>query len=282
MTHIKKITIQIILSSLWFVGMAMVYKYPFIQYQFIDSHFKRVASSIEQHFGQRTFYFDVLFDQLKILLIPALGSLIYFTVIFFKKKTNRYMILLSVFFVPWFVFLNLTKTKIAWYIYPILPQFAFLSVYPFLFLKKRPIFLFFTALCILLVFFSTITPISTLLTNSFSRLEDHHLIAQDAKKNKCNNLYVLVGETTRSSYKTLKSMNLVISTTTWWGNHPSIAYYADTKTTYLYDVKEAINTLSQLKNNSCMIIEKKDLSVFSYIKNPPIMSVNNNTYLLFK
>ena len=101
-----------------------------------------------------------------------------------------------------------------------------------------------------------VTPINSLLTQSFSNLEDHQLIAMDAKKNNCSKLYVLVGSDTRSSYKTLKSMDLVISTTTWWGNHPSIAYYADINTTYLYDVKQAINKLKQLKDNNCAIIEK--------------------------
>jgi len=277
---LKKIALQIVLSSLWFIGMIVVYKYPFIQYQFIDSHFKRVASSIEQHFGQRTFYFDVLIDQLKILLLPALGSSIYFAFLFFQKKSNKFMILLSVFFVPWFIFLNLTKTKIAWYIYPILPQFAFLSVYPLVFLKKKTFLIFIASLCMLCIFFITVTPMASLLTNSFSQMEDHQLIALDAKKTGCKKLYVLVGDSTRTSYTTLKSMNLVISTTTWWGNHPSIAYYADTKTVYLYTTSDAVNKLNNLPKNECLIVEKNDRKI---LLTPLTLHVAENpTYLLLQ
>ena len=172
------------------------------------------------------------------------------------------MTLLAVFFVPWFVFLNLTKTKIEWYIYPVLPQFALLAVYPLVLLRKKAILLVFAGILVGAFYFMFVTPINSLLTQSFSNLEDHQLIAMDAKKNNCSKLYVLVGSDTRSSYKTLKSMDLVISTTTWWGNHPSIAYYADINTTYLYDVKQAINKLKQLKDNNCAIIEKNDLLFF--------------------
>lgn len=279
--HIKKITLQILLCSLWFMGMTIVYKYPFIQYQFIDSHFKRVTASIEQHFGQRTFYVDILVDQFKFLLIPAFGSLSYLAFVFFKKKADKLTVLLSVFFVPWFIFLNLTKTKIAWYIYPVLPQFAFLSVYPLIFLKKKPVLVFSAALFMLLIFFFAITPMPTLLANSFSKMEDHHLIALDAKKNSCKELFVLVGDSTRTSYATLKSMNLVISTTTWWGSHPSIAYYADTKTTYLYTIQEALQKIAHMNKSDCIIFEKNDESKLSIVDKFE-KQATNNTYFLFQ
>ena len=281
-SRLKHLGIQVGISSIWFLGMLLVYRYDFIQYHFIDSHLKRVTASIEQHFGQRTFYVTVLIDQFKLLLIPAFLSIGYLTYSFFKNKKERYMTLLAVFFVPWFVFLNLTKTKIEWYIYPVLPQFALLATYPLTFFRKKTIVLICATIVMGIFYFMTVTPINSLLTQPFSTLEDHQLIAMDAKKNNCSKLYVLVGSDTRSSYKTLKSMDLVISTTTWWGNHPSIAYYADINTTYLYDVKQAINKLKQLKDNNCAIIEKNDLPLFFYIKLPPIIPVNNNTYLLFK
>ena len=101
----------------------------------------------------------------------------------------------------------------------------------------------------------------------------------DAKKNNCTKLFVLVGDDTRSSYDTLKSMNLVISTTTWWGNHPSIAYYSDTKTSFLYSVKEADTRLERLKKQECFIAEKNDLPQLT-TEIPRIAS--NQTYLLLQ
>lgn len=279
-SHLKRLGVQIGISSIWFIGMLLVYRYDFIQYHFIDSHFKRVTSSIEQHFGQRTFYIVVLIDQLKLLLIPAFLSIGYLTYSFFKEKSKRYLTLLAVFFVPWFVFLNLTKTKIEWYIYPVLPQFALLASYPLILLRKKTILLIITGILVGVFYFMYVTPIKSLLTQSFSNLEDHQLIAMSAKKNKCSRLFVLVGEDTRSSYKTLKSMDLVISTTTWWGNHPSIAYYADINTTYLYTTDEAISRLRMLNKYECMIWEKKDEILIT--EKTAYQISENKTYLLLQ
>lgn len=279
-SHIKRLGIQIGISCIWFVGMLIVYKYDFIQYHFIDSHFKRVTASIEQHFGQRTFYITVLIDQLKLLLVPAIFSLGYLAYSFFKKKTGRYLVFLTMFFVPWFVFLNLTKTKIEWYIYPVLAQFALLAVYPLILLRRKKIILIVVSIILAIYYFYAITPINSLLTQPFSTLEDHQRIAMDAKRNKCSGLFVLVGDSTRTSYATLKSMDLVISTTTWWGNHPSIAYYSDTKTSYLYSTTELISRLNSLRQNECIILEKNDKQLVPIQMASQISE--NPTYLLLQ
>jgi len=278
-SQLKRLGMQVGISSIWFLGMLLVYRYDFIRYHFIDSHFKRVTASIEQHFGQRTFYVMVLIDQFKLFLVPILFSLGYLTYYFIKERSKRYLTLLAVFFVPWFMFLNLTKTKIEWYLYPVLPQFALLSTYPLTLFRKKTMLLVFTGILMGGFYFSAVTPINSLLTQSFSNLEDHQLIAMDAKKNNCTKLFVLVGDDTRSSYDTLKSMNLVISTTTWWGNHPSIAYYSDTKTSFLYSVKEADTRLERLKKQECFIAEKNDLPQLT-TEIPRIAS--NQTYLLLQ
>lgn len=280
LSRLKHLGIQIGASGIWFIGMLLVYRYDFIQYHFIDSHFKRVTASIEQHFGQRTFYVTVLIDQFKLLLIPAFLSIGYLAYTFIKAKSKRYMTLLAVFFVPWFAFLNLTKTKIEWYIYPVLPQFALLATYPLIILRKKTIPLIFVAVLFGVFYFVTVAPINSLLTQSFSNLEDHQLIAMDSKKNRCSKLFVLVGNDTRTSYKTLKSMDLVISTTTWWGNHPSIAYYADVNTTYLYTVDDAVNRLKILQRNECMIWEKNDEKFIT--EKTAYQISENKTYVLLK
>lgn len=277
----QHVFIQVGVATIWFISMYAVYKYPFIQYQIIDSHFKRVTSSIEQHFGHKTFYLTVLIDQLKVLLIPASFSCLYLLVKILKKKTNALIHFLGLIFVPWFLFLNLTKTKIEWYTYPVLPQFTLLAVYPVTFIKNKVLKIVFIV-SILLIFFLKITPTKALLTQPFSKLEDHQRIAIDAKKNGCTSIQVLVNDETRSSYKTLKSMNLVISTTTWWGNHPSIAYYSSAKTEFIYDEFEAIRKYKMLKPSSCMVMEKKDAVLFPKKKYIPIIPTANKTYFLYK
>lgn len=278
----KKIAVQIAASSVWFIIMLALYKYPFIQYQFIDSHFKRVASSIEQHFGQRTFYITVLADQFRLLLVPAVASAAYLAFKFFKKRKEDYPVFLGLLFLPWFVFLNLTKTKIAWYIYPVLPQFALLAAYPVALFRKNAALRFGLFAVVAGLFFFATTPLASLLTQPFSTWEDHQRIALAAHKAGCAGLKVLVGNDTRTSYATLKSMDLVISTTKWWGNHPSIAYYADTPTTYLYEIGEARSYAAAAPANGCLVMEKNDEALVPPGARMEPVAAANKTYLLFK
>jgi len=256
------IAIQMGLSLIWFIWMYAQFKSEFIQYHFLDSHLKRVTTSIEQHFGQRTFYIDIIVTQFKWFLVPVVVSTMLGLYDFLIKK--KYEAFFALLFIPWFLFLNLTKTKIAWYIYPVLPQFAFLTVY---WLRAIPVDWMRAGIAgvILFLFFQFNTPINAYLTTDYSKWEDYQLVAQDAKTVGCVHLDVLVNPTTRESYATLKSMDLVIRTTTWWGDHPSIAYYADMPTEYAYTTEELITRFTDRPQNSCfMLMTNDDVDVSSF------------------
>ncbi len=261
--------------------MYIVFGNEFIKNHFLESHFKRVTASIEQHFGQRTFYLDILIDQLKILIVPSIISIFYLTYIFFKKEKHKEHAFLSLFFVPWFMFLNLTKTKIAWYIYPVLPQFAYLTSYPLLFVRKKLLYTTIYAGIITILLFTFIYPVNTIWKSTFSQWEDHQLIAKQANKFICKVVFVLVGDNTRSSYETLKAMDLVITTTTWWGNHPSIAYYTDVKTYFLYSLKELEQLMEVADRRECFIVEKNDVTKLKMEKTISQIA-DNNTYILLR
>jgi len=264
---------QIAVASLWFIWMYIQYKDAFIQYHIIDSHFKRVTASIEQHFGQRTFYIDIIIEQFKWFLVPIILSSFVLTYEFFKNKRKEAFFALI--FIPWFIFLNLTKTKIAWYIYPVLPQFAFLIVYLIRYIPEDWMKVG-VACAVLFFFFKTITPINSFMTTNYSTWDGHQRIAQDAKTVGCTDVSVLVSETTRTSYKTLKSMDLVIHTTTWWGDHPSIAYYADMPTQYYYTIPEFEGSLTKAGVTSCFITEIGDWNLKWELR---LLSKNSKYYL---
>ncbi|MFH0772922.1 MAG: glycosyltransferase family 39 protein [bacterium] len=255
-SYIQTLVAHLFIASLWFIWAYITYRQEFIQYHFLDNQFKRITSSIEQHFGQRTFYIDLLVEQMKYAVVPALISIAVLTFIFIKNKSkDAYFSLL---FIPWFLFLNLTKTKIAWYLYPVFPQFVYLAVYGVCFIKK--IWVQGVVACILLFIFfrffgySLTAPLIT----HYSQWESHIKIALDAKKNDCKDLVILVSENTRTSYATLLSMDLVIHTTTWWGDHPSMAYYADMPTHYYYSVDEFEKQILPGSPTRCFITEIAD------------------------
>ena len=246
---------QLVIALLWFAWMYYRFGYAFIQYHIIDSHFKRVTASIEQHFGQRTFYIDVIIAQIRWLLIPAiLSSCVLAYEFLFKKKREAFF---SLILLPWFIFLNLTKTKIEWYIYPVIPQFVYLSMYPVKYIKKwwaqGALFV-----LILVAFFYSMAPLNAFVTANYSPLEDHQRIAMEAHTVGCTKLFILVSKDTRTSYTTLASMDLVIHTTTWWGDHPSMAYYADAKTQYIYSTNEMENLITLAQPKTCFIETQGD------------------------
>jgi hypothetical protein len=259
---LQTMAIQVLISTVWFIWMYAQFRNDFVQYHIVDSHFKRVTASIEQHFGQRTYYLDIAVAQFRWFLLLVGGSLIAAAYEFFyKRRKNAFF---AVLFFPWFIFLNLTKTKIAWYMYPVFPQLALLCAYPLRFIQNNWLKVG-MGLALLVLFFRYISPINSFLTTDYSKWEDYQRIAQDAKTVGCMSLDVLVDTTTRTSYATLKSMDLVIHTTTWWGNHPSIAYYSDIPTEYAYTVDELNTRLAKRTQNSCFMIKTdEDIDVSAY------------------
>jgi 4-amino-4-deoxy-L-arabinose transferase-like glycosyltransferase len=296
---------QVVLLSLWYLLMFIVFGKEFYTAHIIESHFKRVTASIESHFGQRLFYVTLLFEQLGVLIYPMITGLLlilfnllrslkslgqHFTsptpsqgrsptadVLKSKRQTSllhptshilhpsSHPSLLTtsyylLFFVPWFVFLNLTKTKIAWYLYPALPQFFFLAFYPLIIIKKPQwislgVTLFLTFFLIRNALFK-----NNLLTTFYSQNDPHIQITQIAAR-KCQNLIVLVPDYTRNTYATLKKLNLVISTTNWWGEHPSMVYYFNNQPLFFsYSAQEFSQKIEQFQ---CSIVDQKDIKLSS-------------------
>ena len=251
---------QVLLLSIWYVIMYFFYGNAFIQAHFIESHFKRVTASIESHFGKRTFYIDLLIEEFSVfmaLVIAGFGLLI-------KKNWKKFgeaTFLLSVFFVPWFIFLNLTKTKIAWYYYPTIPQFAYLAAFSLLFFREKFKKVYLVAIIIFVVLLSIKIEKANIFGSYYSNFEPHYYMALYAKKNCSNTLHVVIDKDTRTAHDTLAKLNLLISTSTWWGNHASIVYYYDGLVDFIYDEKKIPNVLSSLAKGQCVVMNQTDTTV---------------------
>jgi 4-amino-4-deoxy-L-arabinose transferase-like glycosyltransferase len=250
-----KMFIQALILFSWHIFMTINFGGQFLYQHFYESHFKRVTASIESHFGQRTFYIDLLPMQFGASIWYSILGFIILGWQFFRKKISSNETLNSLFFFPWFLFLNLTKTKIFWYAHPYIGQFAFLIVYPITLLKRLGLFYYtiiFTSL-ILIINYSFIK--NTVLDDFYSSKGAHHEVAVFAK-NKCSKLNVLIPPDGRTAYTTLKEMNLLISTSHLWGNHPSMVYYYEKPVRFLYYLNEANSILSSEKG--CIVLSKED------------------------
>ncbi len=250
------IILQMTILMFWYVYMIFAYGNNFIYAHFLESHLKRVTASIESHFGKRTFYLDLLFNQLDPIGYIFIGSFFLLFWDYYKKRDDK-KILYSFFFVPWFLFLNLTKTKITWYIYHTLPQFAFLSVYPLKYLKNKKIVYYGSALIVFTFVIYKNFDNNLFLKSHYSSYDQNYQLAVFAKNN-CQKLSVLIDPDSRKTHDTLQGMNLLISTSEWWGNHPSYVYYFGKSLVFNYNKGSLKNSLTSFKPEECLAIDKND------------------------
>ena len=248
---IKKILLQTFILSLWYIFMLIIFGKAFFWQHIIESHFRRVTSSIEFHFGQRTFYIT--------LALVQMGYFFYFAIInFLKNKVSSETLFTTFFLLPWFIFLNLTKTKIFWYFYPAIPLFAHLSVVWIKQIKIKPLMIFFGFLLTGLLFYQSFIK-QNVLAITYSKPESYYYLSLSAKNN-CQSLDLLINKTSRESFATLDKLGLLITTTKWWGDHPSMVYYFGKKINFYYDL-EAFN--KSFQNKGCFVIDKNDANYLS-------------------
>jgi len=249
---IKKILLQAFILSLWYVVMLIIFGKAFFWQHIIESHFRRVTSSIEFHFGQRTFYITLALEQMGYFFYLAIIGGIITLVNFFKNKISSKVVFLSFYLLPWFIFLNLTKTKIFWYLYPAIPQFAFLAVVWIKQINKKSLKIFFGLLLIIALFYQSIK--QNVLAIVYSKPETYYNLSLYAK-NSCQSLNVLINKTSRESFDVLDKLGLLITTTKWWGDHPSMVYYFGKKINFYYDTE---NFNKSFQNKGCFVIDKGD------------------------
>ncbi|MBI3620492.1 glycosyltransferase family 39 protein [Candidatus Roizmanbacteria bacterium] len=258
LSKLKPLLWQVLILAAWYLAMTAIFRGNFIKYHFFDSHFKRVTASIESHFGKRTFYLDLLFSQMGWILILTPVSLLFIVKKCLKTK-NIGQLAFSLFFVPWFIFLNLTKTKIAWYLYPLFPQFAYLGISFLEFIKKnRPLYTVLIILIVVILFYQNIIK-TPFFKGSYSGIESNIEMARYAAS-RCKQLEVLIDPDTRKTHAVLKSMNLLISTSEWWGNHPSIVYYSGRHVDFIYNPLSVASLAKNVPFLSCFVFYKGDSS----------------------
>jgi hypothetical protein len=147
----------------------------------------------------------------------------------------------------------------------VIAQFVFLGIYLMQKIKKYWL--------ISLVVFLIITGIvlknnflnGTFMNTHYSSYDEYYRLAIYAKSS-CRDVNILVDSGSRETHDTLKKMNLLIGTSEWWGNHPSIVYYSDKKVNFFYEVPQFDYSLRKSNYGECFDISKNDLSLFPQIK----------------
>lgn len=256
---LKKVGVQVGVALSWFGAMLLIFKEQFWKLHIIESHFRRVTSSIEFHYGQRTFYIDLAREQLGLLFWVALVGLIIVLIKYFKKEKQLFY---SLFLLPWFVFLNLTKTKIFWYFFAAIPQFGFLAAVPALLFAKSKRFYYVVLAIILGVFIYQSFIQTNVLATVYSKPEPYYELSLYARST-CSDMTVLMDKQTRDSFSDLDRQGLLITTTKWWGSHPSMVYYFEKHIDFIYDESEMVDKSIGLGSGSCVVVDLSDKELFA-------------------
>ncbi|PJC80009.1 hypothetical protein CO008_03210, partial [Candidatus Roizmanbacteria bacterium CG_4_8_14_3_um_filter_36_12] len=122
---------------------------------------------------------------------------------------------------------------------------------------------------------------SEFFTTHYSQPDKHYQLAIYAK-NQCNRLGFLIPNNTRNTYSTLKNMNLVIQTTRWWGDHPSIVYYFGKKVDFIYDLNELKDYLNNIPTDNCIAFYNNDVKLISTINKLNLLQSFDNIQLYKK
>ncbi len=254
-----QIAIQVSILSLWFVAMFALYGSEFFTTHIVESHLRRVTSSIEFHFGERLYYINLAREQLGIFFWLSLVGLVAAIHKYFNREKELFK---SFYLLPWFLFLNLTKTKIFWYFFAAVPQFGFLAILPLTYLKKgkKLYHLALILITTILIYQSFIK--QKVFATVYSKQEPYLELSLYAKE-RCRSLYVLQDAQTRSSFAELEDLGLLISTTKWWGSHPSMVYYFGRTIYFLYSEIELENENKNIAIGDCLAINNEDKALIT-------------------
>ncbi len=275
----QHIAFQICLMLLWYLIMFVVYGKAFFIQHVYESHMKRVTASIETHFGRREYYITLLYEYFGVLSFLSVGGVCVIAWQWYKKQIKNNELLYALYLLPWFLFLNVTKTKIFWYSHPYIPQFAFLILYPLILVKKLPFRLYgilITALSLTVLWHYLYK--EHIYTVQYATRESHHDLAEYAAT-RCNKLSMLMNSTERKKISDLESMDLTITTTTWWGQHPSMVYYFGKKIDFIYRLDEFSALLQKSPSNECLTITDEDKDKISKLKNLVLLKQFGTVYL---
>lgn len=275
---LMRISLQVGILSIWYFVNLFVFGQKFLIQHVVETHFRRVTASLEFHFGKKTYYLDLIREQTGPVLWISIIGFIMLIRNFIKKHLNLESVFFALFLLPWFIFLNLTKTKIFWYLYPSLPQFAFLAVYSILVLRKFKIVYIGGLIIVIQILLNANFIKKNFFTQYYSSFEPHYYLSVFAK-DKCKNLSVVVDPSTRQAFATLASMNLLITTSKWWGNHPSIVYYFQKPVDFIYEENEAKQKITSFKSNQCVVFDKSDLVLTHQFSNLKLLNKFDSLYL---
>ncbi|MFO0703177.1 MAG: hypothetical protein U0525_00415 [Patescibacteria group bacterium] len=269
-------TLLITLSSLWHIYMIIVYKQDFIKSHFLDHMVSRVTRPIELHFGDKWFYISKLFEVTNIILVLSVVGVVIFTIITIRKRLRneslpkdiRGYLFLFALPITYLALLTISKSKLHWYITPIIP---FISIWTVVSIdqilrassKNQSLIIRIGTIgldiFVLVLFGLSVTHIQA----DWYTPTDKTIIGICIGKNKQNakNITYVVLPQERKDANVIEAANLQIGSSFIYGSAPAFVYYSDLPVDFVYRESEIMKSAT---NSDILVISKEDL------KNPVI------------
>lgn len=270
------ISLMIFLITPWHILAWLKYRQDFLQIYFWENIIQRSRYPIEFHYGGRLFYINQLLKEFFPWWLAGLSFP------FWKKiRFNQLILLLLGLIIIPFSAITQVKTKISWYVMPILPFLSLFLAYNIeLIIKKANFFIFTLTIFVLLITDSLVNISKQSAWWQGKKTPSYrNQAAIAAKKLPEKNLYYLVAKSERLAKALLdQSPNLQIRSTFIYGGNPCAVYYSEKKVHYYYSTEEFIKQLK--KKNRLFMIENGDLKIIEGFSIKKIYQ--NPEFTLFK
>ena len=253
----------LIVPSLWYLWHFMQYGNYFLRIHLVDQIVKRAAVPIELHMGNKWYYTELLIKNLHVFLIVLGVSYIWMLWDVFdlgklwknplnllkkaqqvqqSKNFSMFLILFSA--LPFFVFLNLAKSKISWYLATIMPLFTLVLPYVYLKIRSRNVrYIFF--ILIVAYFMYRFVPATFALRVSNVQPANHVKVALCLRERPEQTISVLEPEQERKNRNYLEASHQQTETSFMYGGMPSFIYYTGKHINFYWKLEEFQKVLAQ-------------------------------------
>lgn len=234
LSNLRKLTMAILISIAWFVLAYLRFGNQFLQENLYDHLVARVVKPVELHYGGFLYYPKLLFSYYNVFLLVFAIAVGYVMYLIFKKRQTHLL------FIPLFllygVLISLAKTKLNWYIFPILPFLAVsLSVLLVDIKTKLKLSVHWVWIGLIGIFLGGI-----FLQGSYVlRLKKEGPAPLTAlalyAKEQCSKTTIIANNEELKFYDVINAANVQISSTFRYGGSPAFRFYADQPVIYRYD-----------------------------------------------
>lgn len=250
-------TLIVLMGLVWHIYMLVVYGEQFVNSHIRDHLISRVTKPIELHFGGKYFYIEKLWENYDWLLPIALIAFVYWSLSFFRKQTTRYLDLHFVIALIYFALLTVSKAKLHWYTFPLIPFCAIFVIYIITRLTTQKYLVPVLSIIMLLSI--------ARFAHGIGEIQPGISLPPQVALARCKSVMptitrisYLVPPIQRNDAQVIEAAQLNIGSSFIYGSAPTFLFYLDRPVTFYYKTDAF---LKELKQYDAMVTHKDDVGL---------------------